>query len=58
MTTSAGWETTQQTNKEVSTVNDLSLEALVALNEVANIVVDINDGKVVRMYIEGGSANE
>lgn len=39
-------------------MNDLSLETLYALNAAANIVADINDGEIKRMYIEGGDDNE
>lgn len=39
-------------------MNDLSLETLCALNDAANVVTEINDGKIVRMYIEGGNDNE
>lgn len=39
-------------------MNELSLETLYALNAAANIVADINDGKIVRMHIEGGNVNE
>lgn len=39
-------------------MNELRLETLYALNEQANIVAEINDGKIVRMYIEGGNCNE
>lgn len=39
-------------------MNELRLETLYALNEAAEIVADINDGKITRMYIEGGDDNE
>lgn len=46
------------TLKGGTTMNDLRLETMYALNEAAGIVAEVNDGKVTRMYIEGGNDNE
>lgn len=39
-------------------MNDLRLDDVVALYELANVTCDINDGMIVRMMIEGGNDNE
>ena len=39
-------------------MNDLSIETLIALYEMANVRVNINDGEIVSMFFEGGNDNE
>lgn len=39
-------------------MNDLSIEALIALYEAASICVELNNGRITRMMIEGGNDNE
>lgn len=39
-------------------MNELSIENIIALHEVANVQLEINDGLITRMFIEGGNDNE
>lgn len=39
-------------------MNELSIETLIALHEQAGVCVELKDGKINRMFIEGGNDNE
>lgn len=39
-------------------MNELNIETLIALHEAANVQLEINDGLITRMFIEGGNENE
>ena len=45
-------------DQEESTMNELSIETLIALHEAANICIELAAGKITRMFIEGGNENE
>lgn len=45
-------------NKEEPTLNDLTVETLIALYEAARVCVELKAGSIKRMYIEGGNDNE
>ena len=39
-------------------MNELSIETLIALYEAAKVCVELNNGRITRMTIEGGNRNE
>lgn len=45
-------------DKEEPTMNDLTIETLIALHDRAGVCVELKNGEIRRMYIEGGNDNE
>lgn len=39
-------------------MNELTVETIVALYEAAKVCVELNNGRISRMMIEGGDDNE